>query len=587
MNFATVSYAAAAIAYALLSLVLFAGWRARPLANRVLFATIVTALWATVIAITSQRERMPFLAVFGMEVLRDAGWLTLLAVMARGFAPRALIVGVHALWIGVLVGGVIATFAWRAYIGANGTIWLSRSGLALSFAAFVLIEQIYRNATGATQKSLRYFVLGVGSLFAYDLFLYAEAELIRGINVEVWAARGIVSALAAPLIAVAVRRNPDWALDIFVSRQVVFYSTAFLAAGSYLLLMAIGGYYVRAMDGSWGGIAQILFFAGAGLVLAVLVFSDAMRRRLMVFISKHFFRNKYDYRVEWLRFIQTLSSRTDPDIRMTSLRAVGQILSSPGGVLFTLDDSARRYIPTAVWQDRTESEERSDAGRSEALPEIAVEHELPQFLQERQWVIDLAEYAETPDRYQNIALPEWLMQRGRRRIVSPLLELDRLVGFIVLDEPPAPFELTYEDRDLLKTVGRHVATCLSQEEANRKLAESRQFEAFSRLTAFMMHDLKNAVAQLSLIVANAERHKSNPEFIEDAIGTIGNAAERMTRLIEQLQRGTSLQAGRRTELRTLLERAVSRCANRRPAPELAMPHDSVSVIADPDRLSMV
>ena len=66
----------------------------------------------------------------------------------------------------------------------------------------------------------------------------------------------------------------------------------------------------------------------------------------------------------------------------------------------------------------------------------------------------------------------------------------------MLYDPPPPFELTYEDRDLLKTVGRHVATQIAQQEADRQLAESRQFEAYNRLTAFMMHDLKNSVAQL-------------------------------------------------------------------------------------------
>ena len=53
----------------------------------------------------------------------------------------------------------------------------------------------------------------------------------------------------------------------------------------------------------------------------------------------------------------------------------------------------------------------------------------------------------------------------------------------------------------------------------QRLAESRQFEAYNRLTAFMMHDLKNSVAQLQLIVANAASQR-NPEFIDDAIGTI-------------------------------------------------------------------
>jgi hypothetical protein len=89
----------------------------------------------------------------------------------------------------------------------------------------------------------------------------------------------------------------------------------------------------------------------------------------------------------------------------------------------------------------------------------------------------------------------------------PLIHVDELIGFALLGSPPEPFKPNYEDRDLLKTVGRHVAVHLQQFEAARRLAESRQFEAYHRLTAFVMHDLKNLAAQLALIVSNAEKHK--------------------------------------------------------------------------------
>jgi signal transduction histidine kinase len=95
--------------------------------------------------------------------------------------------------------------------------------------------------------------------------------------------------------------------------------------------------------------------------------------------------------------------------------------------------------------------------------------------------------------------------------------------------------MNFEDRDLLKTAGRNVAVQLAQHRADEKLAESRQFDAYNQFAAFVMHDLKNSVAQLQLLVANAARHRANPVFFDDAIGTIQNTAERMTRLIEQLQ----------------------------------------------------
>jgi putative PEP-CTERM system histidine kinase len=161
-----------------------------------------------------------------------------------------------------------------------------------------------------------------------------------------------------------------------------------------------------------------------------------------------------------------------------------------------------------------------------------------------------------------------------------------MVGFVTLYSPPPPFELTYEDRDLLKTVGAHVATHLAQHEADRKLAESAQFETYNRLTAFMMHDLKNSVAQLQLVVTNAARHKHNPQFIEDTIETIANTVERMTRLIEQLRRdsvGSRLSA---VQLDELARVAVARCSDRAPVPALAI-EDRARVNADPDRVTAI
>jgi putative PEP-CTERM system histidine kinase len=198
----------------------------------------------------------------------------------------------------------------------------------------------------------------------------------------------------------------------------------------------------------------------------------------------------------------------------------------------------------------------------------------------------MEELRRSPDIYGNLVLPSWLQANANLRIISPLLQLDRLVGFVVLYAPPLPFELTYEDRDLLKTVGRHVATHLAQAEADRKLAESRQFEAYNRLTAFMMHDLKNSAAQLKLIVDNAERHKRNPEFVDDAIGTIANAVERMTRLIEQLRGSTPAERTARVDLGEIAREAARRCAVREPPP-LVEAAQRIMVWANLERLTTV
>jgi putative PEP-CTERM system histidine kinase len=582
LSFGFISYGLAATGFLILTLLLAISWEGRGQGVRLVMACGVTAAWAALLAYVSWLPHLPLTLVTFAEFVRDGAWLVVLTGLISGGAWPALISRATHL----LVAATVTAAAAMLFLGQRSEFAtalpgiFTYGGLAMSLAGLVLVEQVYRNANPAGRFALRYFVVGIGVLFAYDLFLFSQAQLVKGIEASSWQARGLVNALVVPLIALAARANPTWSLNVFVSRQVVFYTTSFLAVGAYLLLMALVGYLIHLYGGTWGRIAQIVFFAGAGMVLVTLMISGSLRRRLRVFLSKHFYRNKYDYRVEWLRFIDTLSmTGTDVDTHGNSVRAIAQIVGSPGGVLFLPLDGLTGYAPLAGWPAETFPRSR--------YPALAPDEELVDFLRRKQWVFDLAEYRTSPDSYQSIAIPEFLRDRQKLRLIVPLLLRDQMLGLVVLAEPPPPFDLTWEDRDLLKTVGRHVATHLAQHEADRRLAESRQFEAYHRLTAFVMHDLKNLAAQLSLLVANAEKHRRNPDFVDDAIATIANSTARMQRLIEQLQGRESQSANRRVSLSVLAREACERCAVREPAPRCEGLASDALVKADPERLCMM
>jgi len=580
INLIALSYSAALIAFAVLAVLALVSWRGNPIGLRLLVACTAMAFWAGAIAWSSVSPQSMFLWVYLPEVARDIALLWMMFGIAGSSIPAPFKIGSY------LIGTVLAVLgAMRDLIGELNFFapepeqLLLGSGLVFVFLELVSLEQIYRNARAPARHALRYLLLGLGAIVVYDLFMYAQAALYDQIRADTWMVRGVFNALAVPMVAIAMRRNPQWSLDIFVSRQVVFYTTAFLAVGVYLLFIAVSGYYIRVAGGTWGGIAQIFFLSGAIIVLIVVMFSGAFRRRTKVFIAKHFYRNKYDYRIEWLRFVQTLSSTSAADIRVTAVRAIVQTMRSPGGVLFIADEAGRTYRPVAKWPEEFEL--------ASELTEAEADEEIVRFLAKRQWIIDIDEYRASPDVYQNMALPAWLDANPGVRIVSPVLELDKLTGFVLLTEAKPRFELTYEDRDLLKTLGRHVATYLAQHAASGKLAESRQFEAYNQLTAFMMHDLKNSVAQLKLIVVNAKRHKSNPEFIDDTIDTIANASDRMTRLIEQLRGDAQSGALQRVDLGEIAALAVKRCADRAPLPVLSAVAGGCLLRADRERLQAV
>jgi putative PEP-CTERM system histidine kinase len=551
-------------------------------ARRAFVGAIVSAIWAAVLAGQALfGHRLSWVSLVA-EALRFGAWLAVLHALAPSAQP---------LWwrrVCLAIGVVPVLYALAGWYGQYSVSFslpladmFGICGLVFSFIGLVNTEQVVRFIPGTLSAPLRMCVAGIGGLFAYDLFLFSQALLLGELDGTAWALRALVSALLLIPLVVGVRKMPTSEANVFVSRHVVFYSSAFLGVGIYLTLMAIGGYYVREHGGSWGNALQVVFLCGAVGILVSLLLSESPVRRLRVFIATHFYRNKYDYRITWLQFIETLSSNAGDDVRRTAVHAVAQVFSSPGGILFTHDEQGRQFVPVAAWPLPVES--------IPGLAPVAADSEMVAFIREKHWIIDLSEYRRSPGVYRHIELPPWFAANPNLALVSPLLELDRLTGFFVLYEPPPPFELTFEDRDLLKTVGRHVATQLAQHDADRKLAESRQFEAYNRLTAYMMHDLKNSVAQLGLLVSNAQKHKRNPEFIDDAIGTIANAVERMTRLIEQLR---DLPSGSRAQQTVRLEKlvrdAVGRSSLRAPVPTLTMDDaEEIGVRADPERLAAV
>jgi putative PEP-CTERM system histidine kinase len=585
MNVGGVSYGLCAAAFWVLLALLLGNRRGRAQGVRLVVAVAVSAVWATLNAWQSWAASAPLLLIHTVEIFRHAAWILVLTSLLGVSLSRFQIIIVHSLWMGLLAFTVVAAIAeMNGWSLAEPLSLFALSGIALSIAGLVLLEQLYRNATQETRGALRYFVIGVGLMFAYDLFLYSQTELLRGIAANAWNLRGAIVLASAPMLALAVRNNPQWSLDVFVSRHIVFYTSTFVAIGLYLMAVALGGYYVRAIEAQWSALAQLVFFVGAAAVLVVLLTSGTWQRRIKVFISKHFYRNKYDYRIEWLRFIDTLSSARDVGIKTTAIRAVAQIFGSPSGVLYWQAEAGKPFMPLAKWPEH--EVEFSQVLRD--MPPLDPTDNLAVFLAKHQWIIDLQEYRQGPDLYQGIRLPEWMDVSAGFRIVSPLFELDRLVGFIVLSEPPPPFELTYEDRDLLKTVGRHVATHIAQYEASRQLIEGRQLEAYSRLTAFVMHDLKNAVAQLRLLVQNAARHRGNPAFFDDAMATISNTVDRMTKLIEQLRGGAERERNEPLKLIDVLRDVVARCADRQPVPTLhASVEGELLVTANREQLTNV
>jgi len=537
-------------------------------------------------AVTAQSDG-PVLLSYLLEPLRD---LFLLAFVVRVLSA-AYTDSVESSHYFRRTVGILSSFTlllttlvlYRGVSGGSGAIvggidLLLAGFLVMAVAGLVLVEQLIRNARPESRRSVKYICIGLGAIFAYDFYIYSHALLFGGVDPMLWAARGFINAIVVPVIGVAAVRDPQWSLDIFVSRRVVFHTAALLGSGLYLLAMGAGGYFIKQYGGTWGTVAEVIFLFGAILMLMILLFSGQLRASLRVFINKHFFHYKFEYREEWLRFIYTLtSSEPDEKLRERTIKAIADIHGCPSGALW-LYREAGRYRPVANWQMPIVEDSMF----------VEADSSLVHYLRDEEWIINCEEYRLSPQTYNELQLPQWLGKVEDAWLIVPLVFHDRLSGFIVLSRPQVTHSMNWEDYDLLRIMGRQSAAHLAQLDSAQALSQARQFEACNRLSAYVMHDLKNLIAQLSLVVSNAARHKNNPQFMEDAIQTVENSVNKMNRLLAQLRAGRDPEQNlAMMDVCKVLGDVVETMSAGQPLPKLDCQATGLHIQADHDRFGAV
>jgi putative PEP-CTERM system histidine kinase len=479
-------------------------------------ALLATALWAAAIVLLPAASALQSV----METLRIAALALFTGHLLRGvmrdrrevprwvFATPVLVL--------MLTGILLALLPETASLGLPaqaGRVVM----ILLAVLGCLMLENLYGNATADSRWHINLLTIGIGAILLYDIVLYADAALFRRASPVLLLARPLVDMLVAPLIALAAGRNRRWLADIQVSRNVIFYSSTLLVSGLFLLSIGAAGEILRNIGVAWGSVLEIALVFGAIVFVTVIFTSGRARSQIRLFFIKNFFAYRYDYRKVWLGFIDTLSSPSFPDeqLRVRVIRAVADTVDTPGGSLWLRDGDDTAFAQVATWN----------------LPVAGgpVESGFAAAFRDGHWIFEFAR----PE--PGVAVPDMLARTPRIWLAVPLSYLGRLLGFILLTEPRAAIPLNWENYDLLRIAGRQVASYLAEEQAARALVEARQLQAYGERFAFVVHDIKNLVSQLSMVVSNGERHAGDPDFQQDVLETVRHSVTSMNRLLAQLR----------------------------------------------------
>ena len=386
--------------------------------------------------------------------------------------------------------------------------------LVVTVALLGALDTYLRGSRHEDRWRMKYLVVGLGGIFLVRFFLLSQMllfQVLLGVYLTTAAATLVLGNLAvgASLVRTRLLRS-----EVTVSRDLVYRSLVVVALGGYLLVVGALGWLLNFLgipeELLWG---SVLVFVSALAVGAVLL-SENVRWRLKRFVARHFYRTKYDYREQWLAFTQRLGSVVSLDELGPVL--VGGVIEAAGaarGALYLADARDSRFHLAG---------EVELGGIPTALEAVAP---LPARLAaESEPVPVTGDLAASP--------PGSLLGAGGMAV--PLRWGGELVGLMLIGPERAANPYSREDLEFFRTVGEQAAGVIVTARLSETLAQAREFEAFHRLTSFVIHDLKNAVSALSMLSQNSLQHFDDPEFQKDALRTLSRTVDRMKALLARL-----------------------------------------------------
>lgn len=401
----------------------------------------------------------------------------------------------------------------------NAGYWFYMALMVYCVIALMNLEATFLATKGTDRWRMKYEAVGIGSILAVLIFYYSQGLLYRTINMNLLPVRSGVLILSSVLIGYSkiFRGN---GVRVAISRYILYRSVTLLVVGLYLLMLGVVGEGMRYFGVSFSKDVTILIAFATGIAMMLILLSEHLRRRVRLFISKHFYAQKHDYRNEWLKFSGRLSScKTIVEAQNAIVSTYRETFGLQGAALYLLERDAGKYTRVA------------NQGMPSTSASIHDSAGMILHCAEKKTVFDpfAGKYRLSPEE------SSFVDETGTRLIV-PLSNNGGVKGFIILgDTYVKKDEFTYEDYDLMNTFAKQAIMALLNFRLSEELAEAREIAAVARISSFVIHDLKNQAYSLSLMLENAEHYIHEPEFQSDMISSLNSTVMKMKALMERLK----------------------------------------------------
>jgi hypothetical protein len=502
-----------------------------------------------------------------------AGWFLFCVTYARARGQNRLSLAAWIFLLGACCLPVIAallspsSMLYSPDFGSENVLFLRPAGywfyvalMVVLVAALCYLERTYMALERPDRWRVKFEVIGTGLILSVLVLYYSQALLYRSVDMNMTPVRTGSLALGVLLMGYS-RLYRGGVVALQVSRELAYRSVVILVVGCYLIVLGLFGTGMQYLNLAHNRILLLTLAILAGLLLVILLLSEKVKRRIQVALHKNFYQKKYDYRTEWLQFTSRLSqARSREELEAQILAFYAETFSVRGAALFLRAHEGGMF----KCQARHEMQMH--------IPDLS-RHFPRERADDCSWVTDITNPQVDLDE-------EWraLREHGCRFLI-PLCFNHGIEGFIALGRRVYEEEmLTYEDFDLMKILAHQAIGVLLSRKLYADLVAAKEMTAIGRVSTFVIHDLKNQVSSLALVMENAREYIDDPEFRHDMFETLDNTVEHMNRLISRLQnvkRRPQLQL-QETDLFARAQQAVRQAAN----PMIRLEGEAVQVRAD-------
>jgi putative PEP-CTERM system histidine kinase len=383
-------------------------------------------------------------------------------------------------------------------------------------------EWTMRSGERQQRWRIKFLVFGIASIFFFMIFNFSYLLLFPATDYDLSFIIPTVIFIGTVLAALSFVRHSLLGVDIGVSRDIVKSSFIVMLVGAYLFSVGLAAQAIRTFGGEFGMYLRIMLVFLALVFIGLVLLSTHVRKTARMFVDRHFFSSKFDYGKEWLRLTNSLSSKLD---------------------VYDIASSLANFFAETFWINTTLLwlvDDREDAfrvvypGNSQLAEPIQGNPAFFRLLEERDRPVLLDDLRESPD------LPEYggehialLKERGVSLLVPLMLET-KLVGVLGLSKSRYGVAFDTEDLALIYTIASQAASSLLSAQLAKRIAQSKELETFHLFSTFIIHDLKNFVSMLSLLVQNMEKKFSDPAFQKDAVASVSQTVEKMKFMMERL-----------------------------------------------------